>query len=87
MTWERPSVNVRQRPLVNVPIVTQLVTRLSYRLDDATSGPPRSENLFRLWHPLAQGVDPNQHLGQLLLDMHYRLSQCLQAGQIDALLG
>ena len=27
LTWERPSVNVRQRPVMNVPIVTQLVTR------------------------------------------------------------
>jgi len=27
VTWEQPSVNVRQRPLVNVAIVTQLVTR------------------------------------------------------------
>jgi hypothetical protein len=29
LIWERPSVNVRQRLVVNVPIVTQLVTRLA----------------------------------------------------------
>ena len=29
LIWERPSVNVRQRPVMNVPIVTQLVTRLT----------------------------------------------------------
>jgi hypothetical protein len=29
LIWERPSVNVRQRPAMNVPIVTQLVTRLA----------------------------------------------------------
>jgi hypothetical protein len=29
LIWERPSVNVRQRLVMNVPIVTQLVTRLA----------------------------------------------------------
>ena len=29
LIWERPSVNVRQRPVMNVAIVTQLVTRLA----------------------------------------------------------
>jgi hypothetical protein len=29
LIWERPSVNVRQRLVMNVPVVTQLVTRLA----------------------------------------------------------
>jgi hypothetical protein len=29
LIWERPSFNVRQRPLINVLIVPQLVTRLA----------------------------------------------------------
>jgi hypothetical protein len=29
LIWERPSVNVRQRPVMNVAIVTRLVTRLA----------------------------------------------------------
>jgi hypothetical protein len=29
LIWERPSVNIRQRPATNVPVVTQLVTRLA----------------------------------------------------------
>jgi hypothetical protein len=32
LIWERPSVSVRQRPVMNVPIVTQLVTRLASRV-------------------------------------------------------
>jgi hypothetical protein len=29
LIWERPSINVRPRPVMNVPIDTQLVTRLA----------------------------------------------------------
>jgi hypothetical protein len=42
-----------------------------------TSG-PRSEELTRLRHPLAQSVDPSHYLGKLFLDIQYLLSQCLQ---------
>jgi hypothetical protein len=40
LIWERPSVNVCQRPAMNVPIVTQLVTRLA---SDPVGDQPRPE--------------------------------------------